>query len=86
MIVAAKETEAALLISLRIPWSKQIPKPNSGTRWRVNFFRCVGSGELRGYLAWHPTFTEEPNFHVPAVFGWLQLSDAFINGGDSVDY
>lgn len=71
--VAAKEGIGRILISLRIPWSKQIPKPRSGAKWRANFFRCVGSGEERGYLAWQPTLTEEPNFHVPEVFGWLQF-------------
>jgi alpha-galactosidase len=73
MTVAAKEEGERLLLSLRIPWSRQIPKPVSGTRWRANFFRCVGSGEDRGYLAWQPTFTDEPNFHVPTLFGWLQF-------------
>lgn len=73
MTVAAKEATERVFISLRIPWSKQIPKPLSGTKWRANFFRCVGSGEARGYLAWQPTFTEEPNFHIPTVFGWLQF-------------
>jgi hypothetical protein len=73
LTVAAEEREACILISLRIPWGKQIPKPGTGTRWRANFFRCVGSGESRGYLTWQPTFTEEPNFHVPGVFGWLKF-------------
>ncbi|MGH9959146.1 MAG: carbohydrate-binding family 9-like protein [Pyrinomonadaceae bacterium] len=34
-------------------------------------FRCVGTGKDRGYLAWQPTRTEQPNFHIPKVFGWL---------------
>jgi alpha-galactosidase len=73
MTVAAKAARPRLLISMRIPWSEQITKPTSGALWRVNFFRCVDSGAGRGYLAWRPTLTEEPNFHVPAVFGLLQF-------------
>src|SRR4028119_310642 len=48
-------------------------KPKAGEVWRTNLFRCVGSGETRGYLAWQPTFTEAPGFHVPAVFGYLKF-------------
>jgi len=48
-------------------------KPKAGEAWRTNLFRCVGSGETRGYLAWHPTFTGTPGFHVPAVFGYLKF-------------
>jgi alpha-galactosidase len=74
LAVAAKVEESRILISMRIPWSDQIPKPQKGEKWRVNFFRCVGSGKDRGYLAWQPTLTEEPNFHVPTVFGSLQFN------------
>ena len=45
--------------------------PGAGDVWLGNLFRCVGSGETRGYLAWQPTLTELPSFHVPAVFGYL---------------
>src|SRR5262245_44386589 len=69
--VAAKQEGQRLLIRMRIPWSKGIPRPESGQSWRVNFLRCIGSGDDRGYLAWKPTFTPEPNFHVPSAFGWL---------------
>jgi alpha-galactosidase len=61
-----------LTIAMRIPWSNVIPKPERGVRWRANLFRCVGAGNER-YLAWQPTHTEEPNFHVPEVFGWLRF-------------
>lgn len=61
-----------LTIALRIPWTDSIPKPKNGERWRVNLFRCVGTGNER-YLAWQPTYTAEPNFHVPEAFGWLSF-------------
>ena len=58
-------------IAMRIPWNHWIHEPQKGERWRVNLFRCVGSDPNRGYLAWQPTRTPKPSFHVPQVFGWL---------------
>ncbi|MDQ4122765.1 MAG: carbohydrate-binding family 9-like protein [Acidobacteriota bacterium] len=49
-------------------------KPEAGEAWRANLFRCVGSGETRGYLAWQPTFTPKPSFHVPGVFGIIKFT------------
>jgi len=71
MTVAAQRSAALLTISMRIPWSNQLPKPYAGENWRLNLFRCIGTGVERGYLAWEPTFTEVPGFHVPERFGWL---------------
>jgi hypothetical protein len=56
---------------MRIPWNHWIHEPQKHERWRVNLFRCVGKDPGRGYLAWQPTRTKEPAFHVPQVFGWL---------------
>lgn len=42
--------------------------------WRANFYRVEGSKEPRAYLAWQPTGTPEPNFHVPAAFGRLRFT------------
>jgi hypothetical protein len=72
MSVFASKAGEELSITMRIPWTDSIPKPEAGDRWRVNLFRCVGTGNER-YLAWRPTYTEEPNFHVPDVFGWLHF-------------
>lgn len=73
MTVFATNAGEQLTITLRIPWMDSIPKPQKGDRWRANLFRCVGTGNER-YLAWQPTYTEEPNFHVPKVFGWLHFT------------
>jgi alpha-galactosidase len=43
--------------------------------WRANFYRCEGSKEPRTYLAWQPTNTPQPNFHVPGAFGTLRFAD-----------
>jgi hypothetical protein len=58
-------------IAMRIPWKPAFHQPQKEERWRINLLRCVGKDPDRGYLAWQPTRTREPNFHVPKVFGWL---------------
>ena len=58
-------------VSLLIPWSQVIPKPNVNERWRANLFRCVGSDPDRGYVTWRPTYAPEPSFHEPDAFGLL---------------
>jgi hypothetical protein len=70
---AAKLEGEQLLVGMRIPWSESLPKPQPGDVWRVNLFRCVGPEAPERYLAWLPTGTPEPNFHVPEVFGTLRF-------------
>lgn len=71
MKAAARISEGSVTMAMRVPWQAfgHVPKP--GERWRANLFRCIGAGEGRGYLAWQPTHTEQPSFHVPQAFGWL---------------
>ena len=71
---AAKPEGEQLLVGMRIPWSEVLPKPQAGDLWRVNVFRCVGPEAPERYLAWRPTGTPEPAFHVPEVFGLLRFS------------
>jgi alpha-galactosidase len=42
--------------------------------WRANFYRVEGKKEPRAYLAWQPTGTPQPNFHVPSAFGKLRFA------------
>jgi len=70
---AAKLEQERLLVRMRIPWSSALPKPQHGDSWRVNVFRCVGPEAPERYLAWLPTRTPEPNFHVPEAFGTLRF-------------
>ncbi len=42
--------------------------------WRVNFFRVEGTREPRRYMAWRPTLSPQPNFHVPAAFGRMKFA------------
>jgi hypothetical protein len=56
-------------MAIKIPWAAFDRKPTAGDVWVGNIFRQVGFGETRGYLAWSPTMTPEPQFHVPEKFG-----------------
>jgi Carbohydrate family 9 binding domain-like len=73
MSAAARVENDRVTITIRVPWSARIPHPRKGDRWRVNLFRCVGKDPDRGYLAWQPTKTPKPGFHVPQVFGSLKF-------------
>jgi Carbohydrate family 9 binding domain-like len=72
MTVATLVERDRVTIAMGIPWSAVISRPQRGDSWRVNLFRCVGKGNER-YLAWQPTHTPEPYFHVPEVFGRLDF-------------
>lgn len=49
-----------------------VAQPAPGARWRLNFYR-IEHGPPQRYIAWQPTHTEKPNFHVPQSFGWIQF-------------
>ena len=73
MSAAARVNAGSVVVALRVPWRAFGRAPRAGERWRANLFRCVGADPDRGYLAWHPTHTPEPSFHVPHAFGWLEF-------------
>ena len=66
----AKTWSAELAIPLRALTNSFDP----GVVWRANFYRVEGKQETRAYLAWRPTLTRQPNFHIPAAFGYLRFS------------
>ena len=71
MTAAARTRAGSMTLALRVPWAALQRTPRAGERWRCNLFRCVGRDPHRGYLAWQPTHTPEPAFHVPEKFGWI---------------
>jgi hypothetical protein len=75
MTAAARVDASLITIALCLPWAAFGHAPRAGARWRSNLFRCIGTGPSRGYLAWQPTRTPQPNFHVPSAFGWLEFND-----------
>jgi alpha-galactosidase len=60
---------------LSIPIKALTPNFDPTAVWRANFYRVEGNNEPRAYLAWQPTGTPEPNFHVPSKFGMLRFAD-----------
>jgi hypothetical protein len=73
MTTAARLDGDKLTVAIKIPWSSSIPRPAKGNVWQANLFRCVGPEEPERYLAWRPTRTPEPNYHVPEAFGSLRF-------------
>lgn len=73
MTAAARVGGEEVLVGMRLPWSESLPRPRVGYVWRANFFRCVGPSDER-YLAWQPTCTPQPDFHVPEAFGRLEFA------------
>ena len=69
MSVATIFRDEKLIMAMKIPWKAFDITPKAGDKWMGNIFRCVGTGENRGHMAWSPTKTEAPNFHVPEKFG-----------------
>lgn len=66
---AVRVDEDQIVMAIKIGWTAFGRTPVASDVWLGNLFRCVGSGLTRGYLAWQPTNTPEPNFHVPDAFG-----------------
>jgi alpha-galactosidase len=60
---------------MAIPMDCLISSFDPRTFWRLNLFRIEGDDPKRFYSAWRPTFTPQPNFHVPDAFGILQFQD-----------
>lgn len=74
MRTAARVEPSRVLMAMAIPWSALGGAPQPGEIWLCNLFRCVGPNDLaRGYLAWQPTHTPQPAFHVPRAFAPLRF-------------
>jgi alpha-galactosidase len=71
----------ARIDEIRRLWSAQLAIPmrslthnfDPEKSWRANFFRAEGKDPNRAYMAWQPTHTPQPQFHVPAAFGTLKF-------------
>lgn len=69
MTSAVRVENDVAISAIKIPFSGIGGMPKAGEVWLGNLFRCVGKDPGRGYLAWMPTMTAVPNFHVPERFG-----------------
>ena len=73
MQTAAKIEKDKVWMAFKVEWKGFGKTPKSGEIWKGNIFRCIGSGETRGYLSWQATKTKTPNFHVPEKFGEFEF-------------
>jgi hypothetical protein len=64
------ETRKRWTAELRIPLSALgEQRPESGTKWRINLYRCDYANQA--FLAFNPVLTG--TFHTPERFGTLQF-------------
>lgn len=66
---AAKIESETVTMTMKVEWRSLGRMPKTGDVWLGNLFRCIGKDPNRGYLAWQPTLTKEPAFHIPEKFG-----------------
>jgi hypothetical protein len=72
---AARIEKDKVRMAIKIEWKAFGKTPKTGDIWLGNLFRCIGEGKTRGYLAWQPTKTIEPSFHVPEAFGEFEFTE-----------
>ena len=75
MEAAARIERNKVVEIIKIPFKALGRTPKTGDIWLGNLFRCVGKDPTRGYLAWRPTHTPTPAFHVPTAFGEFEFVD-----------
>ncbi len=74
--VVLNEKSHSWAAELAIPMKVLTAHFDPAAVWRTNFYRIEGSKEPRFYMAWQPTNTPAPNFHVPSAFGKLRFAAA----------
>jgi alpha-galactosidase len=74
--VVLDEANHTWTAELSIPMRSLTPRFDPSATWRANFYRVEGKEEPRGYYAWQPTHTPQPNFHVPSAFGRMRFASA----------
>lgn len=72
--VVLDEKSRVWTAELAIPMKSLTKNFDPAAIWRANFYRVEGRKEPRAYLAWQPTNTPQPNFHVPKAFGKLRFA------------
>src|SRR6266850_1060326 len=74
--VVHSRPEKLWIATIALPMNILTAHFDPSANWRVNFFRVEGASEPRFYSSWQPTYTPQPNFHVPEAFGNLQFARA----------
>jgi len=73
--VHVDEQQKIWIAELAIPMKALTTHFDPAQPWHANFYRVEGKVEPRKYMAWQPTHTAEPNFHVPEKFGTLNFRE-----------
>ena len=74
--VVLDEASHCWTAELAIPMRSLTASFDSKAVWRANFFRVEGMKEPRHYMAWQPTHSAQPNFHVPGAFGRMRFGSS----------
>jgi alpha-galactosidase len=74
--VVRNEKSQVWAAELAIPMKALTANFDPAAIWRTNFYRVEGRNEPRAYMAWQPTHTPQPNFHIPKAFGRLRFASA----------
>jgi alpha-galactosidase len=72
--VVTNPEERIWIAELALPMNSLVAEFDPSLTWRINLFRIEGREPNRFYSAWRPTYTPQPNFHVPELFGELRFS------------
>lgn len=62
-------------VAMAIPFAAFGVVPSVGDEWAANLFRVSRLNGERQFLAYSPTFTETPSFHVPERFVKLRFEE-----------
>lgn len=74
------EEETTWIVEYRIPYSvlsnyHTFSKPEAGSVWRANFYKCADETSHPHWLTWAPIDFPTPNFHLPEYFGILEFQE-----------
>ncbi len=66
------------VVEYRIPFEilakyHELEKPESGSVWRANLYKCADDTSHPHWLTWAPVEFSRPNFHLPEYFGTLKF-------------
>lgn len=73
MKTAAQVNEGSWRVAMAIPFSAFGLTPQVGEAWDANLFRVSRLHGERQFLAYAPTFTDTPSYHVPERFVKLKF-------------
>jgi hypothetical protein len=66
------------LLQYRLPFEifsafQNFTRPEPGTIWRANFYKCADKSSMPHWLTWNKVENPFPDFHLPEYFGILKF-------------